>query len=378
MIFPYLYTDMQAKHIVILSILSVNVLYANAQDNVATVQDTIRFEDGSWYCGHIADSLFNGHGKMVYADSTVYEGDWKDGLWDGKGELSYPDGDYYKGEFSKHEFSGYGTYIYTNGARYEGYWKNGKFNGAGTMDYPDGSTYAGEWKDDKRNGLGVYYNASNGTLLKGNFLNDFYLPWDRDYGTNNTGPLKAREPDYPVDGKFHLDKHTTIGMSYGLGQILSLNVNYHISDWFFAGLQTGLNTNNYGIGKVSETTNDDTGERVTLVGWDWYPDEILTEDTYPLFKIAGECGVSWRRLSIGTALGIGLDNTVRNCRSKEGNDSYYEPGTLYFRSQVTGARFAYDIYAEFVPDLGLKWFDISFRAGYSNIDLFHLGLGVVF
>ena len=379
MIFPYLYTDMQAKHVVILSILSAYALSAKTQDNVATVQDTIRFEDGSWYYGQIADSLFNGHGKMVYADSTVYEGDWKDGLWDGKGELSYPDGDYYEGEFSKHEFSGYGTYIYTDGAKYEGYWKNGMFNGAGTMEYPDGSTYAGEWKDDKRNGLGVYYNASNGTLLRGNFLNDFYIPWTRNDNTGNRRLPKTREPDYPADGKLHLEDHTTIGISYGLGQFLSFHVDYHISDLFFAGAQLGFNTVSHRIGKESETTDDDTGEKVTLVGWDWYMNEILTEETYSMFKISGECGVSWNRFSLGTALGLGLDNTVRNCRSMEGNDSYYEPGTLYYREKITGVKFAYDIFAEFVPNIKMHWLDyISLRLGYSNLDRFHIGIGVVF
>ena len=383
MIFPYLYTVMQAKHIVILSLLWANVLSAsaiNTHDTTPAIQDTIRFEDGSWYVGEIADSLFNGYGKMVYPDSTVYEGNWKDGLWDGKGELSYPDGDYYAGNFSKHRFSGYGTYLYSNGAKYEGYWENGMFNGPGTMEYADGSTYAGTWKDDMKEGIGVLYDARTQSLYKGYFVNDrFNRPVAG--GPDSTGykPLLNLHPQQDIsDGKFLYKGLTDIGLSYGLGQILSIHVHYHISDWFFAGGQLGLNASNYGIGEVSETTNDDTGERVTLVEWDSYMDEILTEKTYPFFKIAAECGVSWRRLSLGAAIGLGVDNTVRNCRSKASNDSYYEAGTLYFRSKTEGVRFAYDIYTEFVPKMNLPFIDISIRAGYSNLDLFHLGLGVVF
>ena len=383
MIFPYLYTDMQAKHIVIIALLASNILSASAimvQDTAPAIQDTIRFDDGSWYLGQIADSLFNGYGKMVYPDSTVYEGNWKDGLWNGKGELSYPDGDHYSGNFSNHRFSGYGTYLYANGDRYEGYWDNGMFNGPGTMDYADGSTYAGLWKDDMKEGLGVMYDARTQSLYKGYFVKDrFSHPVSDNSETPDNKPLLNPSPRPVVqDGRFHYKGLTNISLSYGLGQILSIHVHYHISDWFFAGGQLGLNMANYGIGEVSETTNDDTGEKVTLVEWDSYMDEVLTEHTYPFFKIAAECGVSWKRLSLGASVGLGLDNTVRNCRSKEGNDSYYEPGTLYFRSRTTGARFAYDIYTEFVPKMNLPLIDISIRAGYSNLDLFHLGLGVVF
>ena len=373
---------MQAKHIVIIALLALNILSAsafNAQDTTPAIQDTIRFDDGSWYLGQIADSLFNGYGKMVYSDGTVYEGNWKDGLWDGKGELSYADGDSYSGNFSKHRFSGYGTYLYANGDKYEGYWDNGMFNGPGTMEYADGSTYAGLWKDDMKEGLGVMYDARTRSLYKGYFVKDrFSHPVSDNSDPPENKPLNDPYPRNISDGNFHYKWLTNISLTYGLGQMLSIHVHYHLSDWFFAGGQLGLNASNYGIGQVSETTNDDTGERVTLVEWDSYMDEVLTEKTYPFFKIAGELGISWRRLSMGASVGLGVENTVRNCRSQDGNDSYYEPGTLYFRSKTTGARFAYDIYTEFVPKMNIPFIDISIRAGYSNLDLFHLGLGVVF
>ena len=177
---------MSIKRTVILSILSVIALTAQAftaKDSII-IADTIWFDDGAWYCGEISDSLFNGYGKMTYADSTVYEGDWKQGLWDGNGDLFYPDGDFYSGEFKEHEFSGYGTYIYSDGAKYEGYWENGMFNGNGTMSYADGSIYAGEWKDDRKHGLGVLYDSRTGMLLKGNFYMDMFTGSSQDNSSN--------------------------------------------------------------------------------------------------------------------------------------------------------------------------------------------------
>ena len=383
MIFPYLYTDMSLKHVFLLSILSIGALTAHAFPEVMTpaFNDTIRFEDGSWYLGEISDSLFNGRGKMFYADSTVYEGDWKDGLWDGHGELAFPDGDSYSGEFRQHEFSGYGTYLYADGGKYEGYWENGMFNGAGTMEYPDGSIYSGEWKDDMKHGLGVYYYAPQRTLTKGYFRNDVF---DMYYGLLENGPMQDDNshtaqvsPAKPDDGKFHNEGLTEISLSFGTGQMLAIHADFHTSDLFFAGFQLGFNTGMHEIGEVSVTTDEETGERITLVDWDWYPNEILTEKTYQSVKISGECGLSWRRLSLGTALGIGLNNTIRNCRSREDNDSYYEAGTLYFRQKITGVKFAYDVFAQFVPKFN-PWIDVSLRTGYSNIDRFYVGLGIIF
>ena len=65
---------MLLKRLVILSILSVSFLVARASDSNDTIpQDTIWFDDGAWYVGEIADSMFNGYGRMFYPDSTVYE-----------------------------------------------------------------------------------------------------------------------------------------------------------------------------------------------------------------------------------------------------------------------------------------------------------------
>lgn len=386
MIFPYLYTDMSLKRFVILSILSVSTLvaYASATNDTIARADTIWFDDGAWYLGQIADSLFNGYGKMVYADSTVYQGEWKDGMWDGKGDLYYPDGDSYSGEFSKHQFSGYGEYSYSDGSRYEGYWQNNRFNGSGTMNYADGSIYAGEWRDDRKHGLGVYYDAATGALQKGEFMDDlFILPPsiqtsafdnNNDFGWNQSDKSGKRRKS-----SWHDTDDATIFMSYGINHILSLHADFHTSERFFAGFSLGINTVNKRIGKESVTYDDETSEKIILIDWNDFPDEIMTENTCNFFKLTGQCGVSLGWFSIGGAVGIGLKNTIRNCRSLEHNDSYYEPGTLYYREKMTGVRFAYDLFTDFVISRSIPYlYSCSFRAGYGNIDGFFIGAGVTF
>ena len=130
-----------------------------------------------------------------------------------------------------------------------------------------------------KEGLGVMYDARTQSLYKGYFVKDrFSHPVSDNSDTPDNKPLLNPSPRPVVqDGRFHYKGLTNISLSYGLGQILSIHVHYHISDWFFAGGQLGLNMANYGIGEVSETTNDDTGEKVTLVEWDSYMDEVLTE-----------------------------------------------------------------------------------------------------
>ena len=379
---------MSLKHLVILSILSVSTLVAYASATNDSIQaDTIWFDDGAYYVGQIADSLFNGYGKMTYADGTVYQGEWKDGMWDGQGELSYPDGDYYKGELSNHQFSGFGKYIYSDGTSYEGYWQDNMFNGSGTMLYANGSIYAGEWKDDRKDGVGVLYDSSTGTLLKGNFSNDMFIGSKEEQQDNWNHLQENFNDDWNPylyyqkrpDSCWHYKGDVNVFISYGTKQTLSFHFDFHTSKRFFAGFSLGLNTVNQRIGKESVTYDDESGEKIYLIEWDAYPDEVLTEKTYDMFKLTGQCGVSWGWFSLGGAAGIGLKNTVRNCRSLPQYNSYYEAGTLYYKEKVTGARFTYDVFADFLLSRSIpRLHSCSIRTGYSNIDGFYLGAGVSF
>ena len=389
MFFPYLYTDMSRKHALIVSIMLLNVLSARAlapADDVID-SDTILFEDGSWYVGHVADSLFNGYGKMVYADSTVYEGEWKDGLWNGKGKLSFPDGDSYDGNFLEHEFSGYGVYLYSDGAKYDGYWANGMFNGAGTMNYADGSTYTGSWKDDMKDGLGFLYDEQAGILYKGYFENDRYIS----SVSSNSGNIYDKfgaspdfdgffyEPPRRPDTLFHSKGDMMVGFSVGTGHMVSLQFDYYVTDRFFAGAKIGLDPAEHTVGVSSETVDDETGEKYSLVGWNSYMDEIMSQKEYTNFRLSGECGLSWGWFSLGMNLGVGLRHTVRNCKSLEHNDSYFEPGTLYYRDRITGAKLDWGIFTDIVLSRSIQRIhSCGLRAGYGSLDGFFLGMNVIF
>lgn len=397
MIFPYLRIAMSFKriiHTLLLTLIAVPSI-AFTQTETASVTDTVFFDDGAVYIGQIADSLFNGRGKMIYADSTVYDGEWKDGLWDGKGELHYPDGDYYNGEFHEHQFCGYGIYQYNNGASYEGYWKDGMFNGAGTMNYADGSIYAGNWEDDMKDGIGVLYDKQTGTLYKGEFMKDAFIgqTWLEDetvepeFDKNDPSVYFYKRPD----SCWHHTGDTYFFVTYGFGQALSFHLDFYTTEHFFTGFAIGINTANYLKGESSViSTDENTSE--TVIKWDEYRNEILTEETYTMLNLGAQCGYSFKRLSIGATIGVGLRNTVRNCRSLESNDSYFEPGTNYYRTKLTGAKFTYGIHTDYVLkrfsaknadefrllQLQPLVYSLSLRVGYSNVDKVYFGVGISF
>ena len=383
MFFPYLYTDMSLKHLFILSLLLPCVLNLHAQAH----NDTICFEDGSVYIGQITDSLFNGRGKMIYADKTIYEGEWKDGLWNGKGELLYPDGDSYSGEFKEHKFNGYGTYKYADGGNYEGYWENGLFNGSGTMNYSDGSTYTGKWENDLKEGPGVYYDASDNTLYKGYFHNDYYLTSSYDvyydiYRGLITEDDLLPEEEETVSGKGIV---TYSGFSCGWGQLLSLQFDFGPAQGPFIGFCLGLDIASHGKGKdafgYEYDEEADQNVLVIYVKWDEYMDEVITEKTYPKIEILGELGWRWRNITLGGSAGITVDKTYRNCRGGQG--SPFGSNELYFREKATGCGFAYRVFSDIVvkryyaPDRS-DLLNVSFRVGYGNCEGLFMGLGICF
>lgn len=391
---PYLYTDMSLKHVFILSLLWVSSPLTRmfAADQAPAATDTIFFEDGSWYIGQVSDSLFNGYGKMVYPDSTVYEGEWKDGLWDGKGELFYSDGDHYKGDFQKHEFSGEGIYEYSNGAKYEGNWEHNMFNGAGTLNYADGSLYAGNWKDDLKDGVGVLYDVNSGELYKGYFSNDEYvgeeppaMPQEnpgQEPLTGNYYRPQAYGQNYlsgRTDNSFHLRNDIVFGISFSTGKVLGIDLDYYLTNHFFTGLSIGINVKDPSKGEPASYIDDETNSRVTLIEWNELLFEINEEVSLKRFAISANAGYSWRRFTLGTSLGIGFCEKIRNCTSSRQNPEF-APGTDYFRLDPgSDVFFNYKAFTDFIfiknrGDLNYA----SVRLGYGNFSGASMGLAISF
>ncbi len=250
----------------------------------------------------------------------------------------------------------------------------------------DGSIYAGEWRDDMKNGIGVYYESQTGALFKGDFSNDLFIGSFDDRDSYYAGQNEMPNPYYPSrpsrsrpDSCWHWKGDTYIYVTYGTGQILSLHADFYTSKRFFAGFSLGFNTVTQGIGKESVTYDDDTGDKITLVGWDRYMDEVMTENTYTMFKLDVQGGVSWGWFTLGSAIGLGLKNTVRNCRSLPQNDSYFESGTLYYRNKITGVKFTYNVFTDIIVNRSIPYFNsLSLRTGYGNTEGIYIGVGISF
>lgn len=71
----------------------------------------------------------------------------------GHGKLLMADGSYYEGEFDKGEINGHGYRFFALSRNvYSGEFHMGEINGQGVMRYANGSTYEGEWENNKRHG----------------------------------------------------------------------------------------------------------------------------------------------------------------------------------------------------------------------------------
>ena len=71
----------------------------------------------------------------------------------GHGKLIMADGSYYEGEFQNGEINGLGfRYFAPSGNRYSGQFYMGELHGQGVMNYADGSVYEGEWSRNRRQG----------------------------------------------------------------------------------------------------------------------------------------------------------------------------------------------------------------------------------
>ncbi|MDB2455287.1 trypsin-like peptidase domain-containing protein [Planktomarina temperata] len=149
------------------------------EDPVLTLDDTsnekdlfqsIKYDDGSSYEGHVFNGQKNGAGTFVSPSGTVYSGEWKNGQMSGKGTATYSDGSIYEGIFSAGRPNGLGTITYSDGSTYSGNWQNGEINGAGKVVYSNGLTYDGNFKSSLHHGQGVL-TSKTGYKYDGSWVN---------------------------------------------------------------------------------------------------------------------------------------------------------------------------------------------------------------
>lgn len=78
--------------------------------------------------------LFPGHGKLVMADGSFYEGEFINGEIEGHGFRKWASsGNTYSGQFCNGELNGCGVMTYGTGAVYEGEFQNNRKEGQGTV-----------------------------------------------------------------------------------------------------------------------------------------------------------------------------------------------------------------------------------------------------
>ena len=128
----------------------------------------------SIYIGNYVNKKRNGHGKLILADQSYYEGNFKDGLFDGNGY--YKTKTYiYKGEFLSNKKNGKGKLEYLNKKSvYEGEFKNDMKNGYGEEKYNDGSMYKGYFVNNMKEGKGILTlkKEKNNSVYEGEFKKD--------------------------------------------------------------------------------------------------------------------------------------------------------------------------------------------------------------
>ncbi|XP_053401021.1 MORN repeat-containing protein 1-like isoform X3 [Mercenaria mercenaria] len=110
-----------------------------------------------------------GAGSYEYDNKFFkYEGQWKNGKKHGSGKLVFLDSSFYEGTFQNGEIEGFGTrYFAATGCKYQGQFKKGELHGKGRMIWPDGSIYEGQWVNNKRQGFGMMKSATENCLYKG-------------------------------------------------------------------------------------------------------------------------------------------------------------------------------------------------------------------
>lgn len=98
------------------------------------------------YEGEFSHSKFNGLGKMIYPNSTVYYGNWRDGQKEGLGEFVGINGEIIMGRWENDSIVE-GICTFADGSKYVGSFRNSKFCGFGSLINSDGSVQQGYWKN---------------------------------------------------------------------------------------------------------------------------------------------------------------------------------------------------------------------------------------
>ena len=74
-------------------------------------------------------------------------------------------------------FDGKGKLTFADGRVYEGDFRGGKRDGQGTMVFPNGNKYIGQWANDAQHGVGVFFSQEKGFRRQCQYLNGKRTAW---------------------------------------------------------------------------------------------------------------------------------------------------------------------------------------------------------
>ena len=148
----------------------------------------IYYPTGEFYEGEMANSCYNGNGKLININKDEYNGDFVDGEKCGQGKLIFDDGTVYQGSFNKNNFNGYGEIKWKNGIEYKGNFINNMMEGSGILS-GKGEKYEGNFEKNIFHGKGKY-TYYNGDIYDGMF----------EYGIRNGKGLYKQNNGFSYEG----------------------------------------------------------------------------------------------------------------------------------------------------------------------------------
>lgn len=159
------------------TLIDLNVTYsftAEESEDAKSHGFFINRTEGYTYFGQFREKKFNGKGRQVYEDGSIYEGWFLNGERGPFGRLIFKDGQVYIGEFFHNKPHGVGYYNDMHEIEYKGEYKNGERTGFGVERNITGQcTYEGMFEHDKKEGFGVLL-WDDSTKYEGHFKeNDF-------------------------------------------------------------------------------------------------------------------------------------------------------------------------------------------------------------
>ena len=153
---------------------------------------------------------------------------------------------------------GHGLMVYADGSKYEGQFVQGKKCGHGTRFFSSGDHYIGQFRDNMMNGTGIYYSVAQQNKRQGEWLNGKRVSWLTAPQPYNVSIEEIRRDDQDLDrssvrgtlyrgGKWRQVADATLSQDFSPGSRKLSAADYHLK---------GAKTNGFGADGSSQGALD--------------------------------------------------------------------------------------------------------------------------